>query len=222
MTEAAITYRVRIQFGKLDTLRFIGHLDLAKTWERVLRRADVPLVYSKGFNPQPKMQLAAALPLGISSECELMDIWLQEPVDVAKLPEQLNAVSPRGLITYRCWPVSPKSPALQMLTESAVYRFTLRDTGVDSNVQQHLDEFMTQEHVLRERRGKTYDLRELVYELRLEAPNTFIAHLALGSRGNARPDELLEALGFSFAEADCHRIAINLRPEEITPADHQE
>src|SRR4051794_17382356 len=56
--------RLRIIFGKLGSQKYIGHLDLAKTWERILRRAQISLAYSQGFNARPKMQLAAALPLG--------------------------------------------------------------------------------------------------------------------------------------------------------------
>ncbi len=202
-------YRVRITFGKNDALRFIGHLDLAKLWERVLRRAAIPLVYSQGFNPQPKMQLASALPLGISSDCELLDIWLAEPVAPEILPERLNAVSPPGLRTYRAETVPLKAPALQTLLLSADYRITL--TAVEEpGLSQRIADLLRCERIERERRGKTYDLRPLILALEALDERSLRVRLSLGSEGTARPDELLDAMGLSYDRARCHREALNL------------
>ena len=71
--------RLRVTFSKGGPLVYTSHLDLARVWERALRRAGVGLVYSGGFNPRPKLQLAAALPLGHTAEAELLDVWLEEP-----------------------------------------------------------------------------------------------------------------------------------------------
>ncbi|MBN2471226.1 MAG: DUF2344 domain-containing protein [Anaerolineae bacterium] len=201
-------FRVRITFGKLDALRFIGHLDLAKTWERVLRRAQVPLVYSQGFNPQPKMQLAAALPLGISSECELLDIWLLEQVELGVLPARLEAVSPAGLKIYGTDEVPLKAPALQAVLTRADYRITVDE--VDAEVlADRVRAFLASEQVMREKRGKLYDLRPLVLSLEARG-NEVQAGLTIGSQGNARPDDLLDALGLSFERARCHRVGLSL------------
>ena len=66
-----LVMRIRITFVKQGALRYTGHLDLHKLWERAARRAELPLAYSQGFHPQPKMNMAAALPLGFSSRCEV-------------------------------------------------------------------------------------------------------------------------------------------------------
>ena len=71
--------RLRVTFSKGGPLVYTSHLDLARAWERALRRAGVGLVYSGGFNPRPKLQLAAALPLGHTAEAELLDVWLEKP-----------------------------------------------------------------------------------------------------------------------------------------------
>ena len=70
--------RIRIQFTKEGALRYISHLDLHSLMERSTRRAGLPLAYSQGFHPQPKIQLAAALALGFASTAELVDIWLND------------------------------------------------------------------------------------------------------------------------------------------------
>ncbi len=71
--------RLRVTFSKGGPLVYTSHLDLARAWERALRRAGVGLVYSGGFNPRPKLQLAAALPLGHTAEAEWLDVWLEKP-----------------------------------------------------------------------------------------------------------------------------------------------
>lgn len=210
MSQQPDMVRVRIVFEKRDALRFIGHLDLAKTWERVLRRARVPLVYSQGFNPQPKMQLASALSLGISSECELLDIWLREPVDLAELPGRLMRVSPPGLLAVSAREVPLRSPALQTLVESSEYRITVGDLG-DVPLAERVNVLLAHAEILRERRGKTYDLRPLILDLKVETETTFLAWLTTGEkRGNARPDELLDAMGLSFENARCHRTSLQV------------
>lgn len=216
MTEPIAQYRFRITFSKNGPLRFIGHLDLAKTWERVLRRAGVPLVYSQGFNPQPKMQIAAALPLGVSSECELLDIWVKEPLSPEALVGQLNAVSPTGLTVLHAEAVSLKGPALQTQTVAADYRI-VTDEVDEEELQRRVDDLLAQERLDRERRGKSYDLRPLIFQLEVAGANELRARLALGEQGTARPDELLSALELSPNRARCHRLRLHLRAQPDAP-----
>ena len=97
MSENPTKQRLRIVFGKFGALKYTSNLDVAKIWERVLRRADLPLLYSQGFNTRPRLQLATALPLGITSECELLDVSLREEISLEGIREALLAVSPEGL-----------------------------------------------------------------------------------------------------------------------------
>src|SRR5512136_271004 len=78
--ESKKTMRLRITFSKNGALRYAGHLDLQTTWERTVRRAGLPLAYTHGFHPGPKIQIASALPLGFIGRAEIVDIWLDEPV----------------------------------------------------------------------------------------------------------------------------------------------
>ncbi len=70
--------RLRITFSKSGSLRYTGHLDLHSIWERTVRRAGLPLSYTHGFHPGPKIQLASALPLGFIGCAEIVDLWLDE------------------------------------------------------------------------------------------------------------------------------------------------
>ena len=74
-------YRYRLTFGKEERIRFTGHLDIHRAWERTFRRAGLPLAYRQGFNPRPRLNIGSALPLGHSSTAELMDFWLEEELD---------------------------------------------------------------------------------------------------------------------------------------------
>ena len=89
--------RIQITFSKQGSLRYTGHLDLHKLWERAARRAELPLAYSQGFHPQPKMNIAAALPLGFSSRCEVLDMRLKKEYDLRPLIEELYLV-PENMI----------------------------------------------------------------------------------------------------------------------------
>jgi uncharacterized protein (DUF2344 family) len=72
----AVAMRIRAEFAKTEAMRFTSHLDLYRAWERLLRRAGLPLQFSQGYNPRPKLQLAAPLPLGMTSQVEIIDFWL--------------------------------------------------------------------------------------------------------------------------------------------------
>ncbi len=205
--------RLRLIFGKLGSQKYVGHLDLAKTWERILRRAEISLSYSQGFNARPKMQLATALPLGITSECEILDIWLEHPLPIEGLAERLMAVSPPGLPIYRIEEVSPKSPALQTLLESSVYRITPKEPVDVADLRSRVFDLMSQPEIIRSRRDKAYNLRPLIYSLAVDDQGQIRAELALSEQGTGRPDELLDALGLQNIQLSVHRVEIKLRPE---------
>ena len=86
--------RLRITFAKSEAIKYTSHLDLARAWGRSLRRAGVGLAYSGGFNPRPKLQLAAALPLGHTGAAELLDAWLEQPMSVDDFARTLVPVLP--------------------------------------------------------------------------------------------------------------------------------
>src|SRR5215211_7903493 len=121
--------RIRITFIKQGALRYTGHLDLHRLWERAARRAELPLAYSQGFHPQPKLNMAAALPLGFSSRCEVMDMKLEHDIPLGDLPTRLNETLPSGLQVVDVQQVDERAPALQTQVASAEYEVTLTDSS---------------------------------------------------------------------------------------------
>lgn len=89
--------KLRVKFSRTGTLRFISHLDLCRAIRTIFRRAKLPIRYSEGFNPHPRMTFTLPLPLGAESECEYMDIFLPEGYDLSTVCPDMNAVSPVGL-----------------------------------------------------------------------------------------------------------------------------
>jgi radical SAM-linked protein len=202
--------RIRITFAKQGALRYTGHLDLHRLWERAARRAELPLAYSQGFHPQPKMTIAAALPLGFSSRCEVIDLRLEHEIPLEGLSDKLQQTLPTGIRVSNVESVDEKLPALQTQVASAEYEVTLTDSSsplrVDSSeLKRRIDSVMESEALIRERRGKTYDLRPLIEELKLESDGKIYMRLAAREGATGRPEEVLDILGIAFEETRIER-----------------
>lgn len=209
-----IQQRLQITFGKMGPLKYTGHLDIAKIWERVLRRADLPILYTKGFNTRPRIHLALATPLGITSECEIVDVALREVIDITGVREKLLAVSPAGLEIHNIQEVDPQAPTLETLIRSAEYRVHFGD-GIDRGLLQGKIDAVLGAAALpetRERKGRqqTQDLRPLIYALYIDESGDLIAHVAAGSRGNLRPDALMRLLGLEGVYHSVHRLRLHI------------
>ena len=190
--------RVRITFVKQGALRYTGHLDLHKLWERAARRAELPLAYSQGFHPQPKMNMAAALPLGFSSRCEVMDMRLERDISLDDLPTRLNGTLPSGLQVVGVQLVDEREPALQTQVAAAEYEVTLTDDVSRSELERRIESVTESKAIPRERRGKIYDLRPLIEELRLVSDDRIFMRLAAREGATGRPEEVLDVLGIAF------------------------
>ena len=197
--------RIRITFSKQGALRYTGHLDLRTLLERAARRAAVPLAYSQGFHPSPKIQIACALPLGFSSRAEIMDMWLTTECEVfaqhtvsARLRIDLQAALPNDIQILEIKPVDDRAPALQTQVIAAEYEATLTEPAPD--LTSRLVAILEAASLPRERRGKAYDLRPLIESLEAapaEGSGKRRIQMRLTARAGAtgRPEEVLSALG---------------------------
>lgn len=217
--ETTCLQRLRISYAKLGALRYTGHLDLQRVWERALRRAGLPLAYSQGFNPQPRLHMALALPLGISSECELLDVWLEESADLQHVAAALNAVLPSGLRVHTLQNVSLREPALQNVVSACEYRADLLETPPGYDLESAVSGLLAAENLPRRWRDKDYDLRPLVEDLRILAgpqPGVVASlwmRLAARAGATGRPEETLAALGLDPLAARLHRQRLILAGE---------
>ena len=202
--------RYRITFTRDRTIRFVGHLDLAKAWERILRRADLPVAFSQGFHPLPKITFASALPVGCTSEAEVMDVVLTEPIAPSDMAARLAPALPAGIAIASITEVPLNAPALQAALRWAEYVVTVETDETREQVESQVQIFLAASALPRERRGKSYDLRPLVLSLIVKAASASSAQIAMrlladASAGTGRPDEVLAALGWADAPAQIHR-----------------
>lgn len=223
--------RIRVTFSKTGALRYTGHLDLHTLWERAARRAGLSLAYSQGFRPQPKIQLASALPLGFSSRCELADLWLDGETDLASLCRRLQAAMPSGIEILKVEQVDERAAPLQTRLLAAEYEVTLPEDFDASSLNRRLAGVMEASSLPRARRGKTYDLRPLIEELSLlpassppalrpaqgeEGPGVkLFMRLTAREGATGRPEEVLDALGVPPEAARVERTRLIFSPEPV-------
>lgn len=205
--------RVRITFSKTDALRYIGNLDLHALWERATRRAELPLAYTQGFHPQPKIYLASALPLGFSSCCEVVDLRFTQNVDIEDMPGVLQAVMPSGINILKAETVDEQAPALQTQVIAAEYEVTITTVSEPSDLprkslMQRSEELLAESTLPRERRGKAYDLRPLIEQLTILPENKIFMRLTARQAATGRPEEVLDALGIAPENSQIERISL--------------
>jgi len=196
MTEADAA-RYRITFAITHAMRYVGHLDLLRAWERTLRRAELPLAYTQGFHPHPRIQIAAALPLGCTAAAEMMDLWLEEDLAAEALKERLGAALPPGLRLRRIERMPAGKPHFEQWLIAGEYRGVAVAGGLPADIGERVNRVLASESLPRERREKSYDLRPLILhlEVREEAVPSLGMRLKLQAAATGRPDEVAEALG---------------------------
>lgn len=191
--------RFRVWFRKGERVRYISHLDVLRSWERALRRAELPLAYSQGFTPHPKLAFASPLPMGFASEGEVMDVTLDQRVDIDEFMARLGEQTTEDLALLRAEEVAANEPPPQAAMLWADYRFELPIQHGEA--QPKVDGFLARDSLeWTEERGervRTYDLRKAcawlkavpsgdgtVFEVRLQADQEI----------TARPEAVVAAL----------------------------
>ncbi len=206
-------HRLRLRFRRGEELKFISHLDMMRLWERVLRRAGIPLAYSEGFTPHPRLALAAPLSIGVTSEAELMDVFLTRPVSHQVFTQAVSRQLPSGIEILEARTVPPTLPSLQSQVHYAEYEVEMEDSRERQEVERAIDAFLAASAVpwqhQRDKEVRRYDLRALVDDLWLvcrEGGETAIGmRVHCDSRGTGRPEQVMAALGFRQPSYRCHR-----------------
>lgn len=193
---ASPRFRYRARLAKTGRVRFLGHLDLARTILRALRRARLALVYSQGFNPKPRVQFGPALPMGFESEAEYIDLETGAAIDPGRSVIAINAALPGGIRVLDLRPIPREAPALGDAVRAARYRV---ETGTGSHSKDAVAGFLARGSVLvrREKKGKvsTFDLANEVLAIESEDEGRVTMMLALGGEGaSIKPDEVLREI----------------------------
>ena len=211
--------RLRIRFSRGQEIRFISHLDMMRLWERALRRAQILLAYSEGFSPHPRISLAAPLAVGVTSEAELMDVFVTRLVSPHWFTSATNQQLPPGIKILQVYPIAPSMPSIQSQMHYAEYRIEVPTEKEPKDVGSALSSLLAVErlpwHHQRDTGRRSYDLRALIDDLWLiDWPRPYCTigmRLRCDSSGSGRPEQVALALGFTNYPQSIHRTKLILK-----------
>lgn len=202
--QAPPVQRIRIRYAKRGRLRFTSHRDFSRAFERALARARVPMAFSSGFNPHPRISYAGASPTGAASEAEYLEIALAEVCDPVELAERIDEALPDGLDLLEA--VTSAGGALADRLEASVWEIELPD-AIAADLSGPVEDFLSRSEAMVERMTKKglrrFDARAAVMDLQVDTGRASepgretcaILHVVLrhGSP-SVRPDDVLAAL----------------------------
>ncbi|MDI6906475.1 MAG: TIGR03936 family radical SAM-associated protein [Thermoanaerobacterales bacterium] len=215
--------RIRLAFRQDGPARFLGHLDVMRTFERACRRAGLRPAYTQGFNPHPKMGFAAPLPVGMNGAREYVDLELESEAPAADVAAALARQLPAGLTVLGARPVEAGGSPLMGQLGRAHYRVTGRaangEKWDDERLRAAVERFLGRAEVFVTRRTgkgtKKKDIRPGIRSLRARTDGETLIltmELAAGGGGTVRPDEVLRALreeaGLDLVGAEVWRTAL--------------
>lgn len=214
--------RFRVWFAKGDRVRYISHLDVLRYWERAIRRAGLPLTYSQGFTPHPKIAFAGPLPLGFTSTAEVMDVTLDDRVSIEDFRQKISGEATGDFAVSRVEEVALASPAPQALVLWSDYQVALPGAQ-PAEVAAAVAAFLALPELTwteeRRERERTYDLRGAVASLTSEAIDGG-ARLSMRVQTDAdltvRPEHVAEAIFSGLELGTITRTAIIL--DDPSPA----
>jgi len=208
--------RLRVTLGKLGSMALIGHLDLVRLFDRAIRRANLPISFTGGYHPGPRISPANALPLGATSSGEVVDFELKAEVEPEEFRQRLAAQLPDEIPIYQVEPVPLSSPSATKSLEQAEYVLRLGVESLGPQVPQWTDWInavnakseMLWEKTTKSGKVKTLNLREWLYQLEL-VPET-VDHPA--SPTVSAPDTHEAVVKFTGSSRNDGTL---LRPEQI-------
>jgi radical SAM-linked protein len=210
--------RVRVRFAKRGRLRFASHRDVARSFERAVRRSGLPVARSHGFNPRPRLSWVGAAPTGTASEAEYLEIGLTEPVELDRLVADLDAALPTGLDVLAAVHAEPGDPALADLIDATHWRIEL--PGVEpARVSDAVVSFLSRDSVVVSRTTKSgtkpVDVRTSVVRVEVSGSPERVEPIE-----SAEPGRTADASGGSCAilTAVVRQTTPAVRPDDVLGA----
>jgi len=204
--------RIRISYIKSSPIRFTSTLDMHRIWDRSFRRALIKIAYSKGFHPQPRIQLGIPLPLGFTSLDEKVDIWIEEPLFLDDISRKLEQNLPVGLEITSIKEINISEKALSTQIQFSDYLIYLLNANISPKIiNDNIIKLLNEKEIIREKRnGKKYDLRSLIVSMQsnTEIQGKPLISLRLLSQQNktGRADEVMFAMGYLITDFIVERI----------------
>lgn len=190
--------KVRVKFSKYGIMKFIGHLDVMRYFQKAIRRAGIPIVYTEGLSPHMVMSFASPLGVGLTSDAEYMDIEIKTPVPSAEAVDALNRVGVEGITVTGFYQI-PEGKASKAMTLVAAADYTVRfrrGHEPKTDWQSGISHFFAQPSISvlkkTKKSEKEVDIRPMIYEMSVNAGTVFLK-LAAGSVANLKPELVLDA-----------------------------
>ncbi|TAK34384.1 MAG: DUF2344 domain-containing protein [Chloroflexota bacterium] len=214
--------RLRVAYAHRESVKFISHLDVLRTWHRAIRRAELPLAYSAGYSPHPRLLFASPLAVGVTGDWELVDMFLTNRMDEDEVAERLSAQFPFGMDIRAVREVPLHSPSLPALVRFADYVVLLEEKMARDELIAAVQRVLAAESLPRERRRdkdvRRYDLRPLIAAipdvLWREDIIRLNMRLRCDSSAAGRPEEVTAALGFQQHPQTIRRVGLVLAEPE--------
>ncbi|HLQ31824.1 MAG TPA: TIGR03936 family radical SAM-associated protein [Chloroflexota bacterium] len=220
--------RFRLTFSKGEPVRYISHLDLMRTWERILRRAGLKLAHSQGFNPRPRLVFAAPLSVGVTSDAEIVDVVVEDELTADEILARVRPALPPGIELRGAVETPLDAPAVMGNVLAADY---VVDLASATSLQDRLAEFLARDSApyerIRKGVSKQSDMRPAVLNLWAPVPlplqrerlgegtpttSSIGMSLRLDVEGaSVRPEEVVAALDPSWQIVRVHRTALHLK-----------
>ncbi len=193
--------RIRGQFTKVGNVKFVGHLDTVRMFQRAIKMAQIPIAYSEGFNPHSKVYFALPLSVGVSSTGEYIEIRTTEDISPAEVQTRLNNVLPNGIKFNSCFQIEQSMPTLMSQVDGADY-FVKIECNNPREYKSLVDTTLAKDEIIISKRNKKkkwndVDIKPLIIDYKvLEKDNHLELHLKLfaGSKQNLNVDLLLKAI----------------------------
>ena len=194
---------IRVRFGKEGMMRYIGHLDVLRTFQKIFRRAGVPMEYSKGYSPHPIMSFALPLGLGLSSEGEYLDAAVEDGADPAAMLAALKAATAAELPVYSLRLLPEKAENAMAAVGGAVWKATLPENMPREGAKTALKAILARETIILPKKTKTREIELDIRPMILAAAvkdGAVTMTLAAGSKANLAPDMVLGLIAKELGE----------------------
>ncbi len=217
---------LRLQTTKIGKIRFASHRDIAKVWERSLRRAEIPLVYSQGFSPRPRIAFGLALPTGAESECEYLDFHLDdqkyETSNISSIPEVLTRTLPEGIAVTGMVKMQSKYISLQQSVTSTVWSIEVKENIEDVNRWAGIVLNSKELVIERTRKGKQLvdDIRPYIRNIEVQG-NTLLKRTTIQTELKTQPRSLRPSEFLGAAEPSLTMVKLRRLKQFIDTGDGQ-
>jgi len=196
--EEVYVLKARIKFRKYGAMKFIGHLDIMRFFQKVMRRADIPIAFTGGFSPHMIMSFANPLGVGVTSDGEYFDIELAEEIDMNAAVERMNQVMVEGIEIVNMVPISDDKKRTGMsIVAAADYLSNVRNNAFPEDWREKSKGFMDQKEILitkkTKKSEKMVDIKPMIYKFEIRKEGVYM-QVATGSVENLKPEVVMQAL----------------------------